>query len=80
MESGIHYAEFQITAGKAGTGIVRPLPNLDPDRFPYCNNFHFFVHSWYDEFLAAGLMIGVMAMPMRVNTFWGSGARQTGTA
>ena len=53
MVSGIHYAEFQIAAGTPSIGIVRPIPNLDPDR--YANDlFSFFYQSLsFDEFLAA---------------------------
>ncbi|EJK62309.1 hypothetical protein THAOC_17082, partial [Thalassiosira oceanica] len=52
MESGIHYAEFQITEGNPRIGIVRPMPNLDPGRFSN-GNFSFFAHSFRDDFLAA---------------------------
>ncbi|EJK59093.1 hypothetical protein THAOC_20729 [Thalassiosira oceanica] len=56
MESGIHYAEFQfqfqISGGRSFIGVARPMPNLDLVR--YANGiFHFFVGSWYDDFLAA---------------------------
>ena len=41
MESGIHYTEFQIIAGRPQIGIARPMPNLDPDRYAY-STFIFF--------------------------------------
>ena len=52
MESGIHFAEFQITAGRPFIGVVRPMSNLDPVRFAD-GSFHFFGERWYDDFLAA---------------------------
>ncbi|EJK73929.1 hypothetical protein THAOC_04425 [Thalassiosira oceanica] len=52
MDSGIHYAEFQIAAGHPWIGIVRPLPNLDPDRYSYDGYFTFFYRPLYDDFLA----------------------------
>ena len=52
MDSGIHYAEFQITAGYPFIGVVRPISNLDPDRFAD-SSFQFFGERWYDDFLAA---------------------------
>lgn len=51
MVSGIHYAEFQITGGRFFIGVVRPMPNLDPDRFAN-DDFHFYVSPWYNRFLA----------------------------
>ncbi|EJK53671.1 hypothetical protein THAOC_26840 [Thalassiosira oceanica] len=51
MESGIHYVEFQITEGNPLVGIVRPMPNLDPNR--YDEHFSFYDHSMLDNFLAA---------------------------
>ncbi|EJK51523.1 hypothetical protein THAOC_29298 [Thalassiosira oceanica] len=51
MESGIHYAEFQITEGNPLVGIVRPMPNLDPDS--YEEYFSFYDNSRRDDFLAA---------------------------
>ena len=54
MDSGIHYAEFQITAGYPYIGIARSFPNLDPARFVMdSGGFHFFVKPWYDQFLTA---------------------------
>ncbi|EJK76518.1 hypothetical protein THAOC_01715, partial [Thalassiosira oceanica] len=52
MESGIHYAEFQITEGNPFIGIVRPTPNLDQSRYAN-DNFNFFARSLRDDFLAA---------------------------
>ena len=51
MVSGIHYAEFQIAAGTPSIGIVRPIPNLDPDRF-VDGSFHFFQYRLRPDFLA----------------------------
>mmetsp|Transcript_15669 Transcript_15669/g.35866 ORF Transcript_15669/g.35866 Transcript_15669/m.35866 type:complete len:714 (+) Transcript_15669:255-2396(+) len=51
MESGIHYVEFQITEGNPLVGIVRPMPNLDPDS--YEEYFSFYDNSRRDDFLAA---------------------------
>ena len=52
MESGIHYAEFQITAGICLIGIVLPMPNLDPRR--YVNgHFSFTRRQLHDDFMAA---------------------------
>ncbi|EJK73931.1 hypothetical protein THAOC_04427 [Thalassiosira oceanica] len=53
MDAGIHYAEFQITSGGSGMmgGIVRPMPNLDPDRY-VDGRFHFFYRPFYNVFLA----------------------------
>ncbi|EJK57044.1 hypothetical protein THAOC_22958 [Thalassiosira oceanica] len=63
MESGIHYAEFQITEGNPFIGIVRPIPNLDPDSIVrpmpnldpgrYDGHFSFYDRSMRDDFLAA---------------------------
>ena len=52
MESGIHFAEFAIDHGYPNIGIVRPMPNLDPDRFAN-QGFSFFHRALYDDFLAA---------------------------
>jgi len=52
MESGIHFAEFAIDHGYPNIGIVRPMPNLDPDRFAN-QGFSFFRRAFYDDFLAA---------------------------
>ncbi|EJK75276.1 hypothetical protein THAOC_03005 [Thalassiosira oceanica] len=52
MESGIHYAEFQITEGNPLVGIVRPMSNLDQSRYAN-DNFNFFARSLRDDFLAA---------------------------
>jgi len=49
MESGTHYAEFEITAGIPYIGIVRPLPNLDPDRFSN-EKYTSFVREMYGDF------------------------------
>ena len=51
MGSGIHYAEFQAE-GTPYIGVVRPMPNLDPDRFDN-EYFGFFERSLFDKFLAA---------------------------
>ena len=51
MESGIHRAEF-LFSGLPYIGIVRPMPNLDPDRYA-SDDFHFFESSLRDDFLAA---------------------------
>ena len=50
MVSGLHYAEFMIT-GDPHIGIVRPIPNLDPDRF-VDGSFHFFQYRLRPDFLA----------------------------
>ncbi|EJK67709.1 hypothetical protein THAOC_11223, partial [Thalassiosira oceanica] len=55
MNSGIHYAEFQMMAGIPtwlGMGIVRPMPNLDTDIHTN-GNFGFFFGLLYGDFLAA---------------------------
>ena len=52
MDSGVHYAEFQINAGGPYIGIVRPMPNLDPDRYAD-GSFSFITTRFYDQFLAA---------------------------
>ncbi|EJK44546.1 hypothetical protein THAOC_36903, partial [Thalassiosira oceanica] len=49
MSSGAHYAEFLITGGPY-IGIVRPMPGLDADSYPYV--FDFFDNSIYSEFHA----------------------------
>ena len=52
MVSGIHCAEFHIVGGEPNIGIVRPIPNLDPER--YANGFFsFFNPLFHDVFLAA---------------------------
>jgi len=55
MESGIHYVEFQITEGNPLVGIVRPMPNVDPNRYdnPVFNFFNlFFTRNSLRDFLA----------------------------
>ena len=51
MDSGVHYAEFQINAGGTYIGIVRPMPNLDPGRYAD-DSFSFTMRRFYGEFLA----------------------------
>ncbi|EJK77230.1 hypothetical protein THAOC_00952 [Thalassiosira oceanica] len=51
MESGTHYAEFQIISGSPEIGIVRPMPDLHPDRFAN-GRFDFFERSFYTDFLS----------------------------
>ena len=82
MESGIHYAEFQITAGIPYIGIVRPMTNLDPDRFVANGvSFHFFIRAYYCDYLAARTDEWGKAMCMLVNTpvKMAKRAGQTGT-
>ena len=52
MESGIHYTEFQINAGEPFIGIVRPMSNLDPDRYAD-DQFDFLTRRFYGDCLAA---------------------------
>ena len=71
---------FKSLQGKLAQVLCDHCQILIQIDFPIATTFIFsyirgMMNSW-----PQGLMIGVMAMPMRVNTFWGSGARQTGTA
>ena len=52
MVSGEHYAEFRVTGNRPFLGIVRPMSNLDPDRFSN-DNFHFFDRALCEDLLFA---------------------------
>ena len=61
MESGIHYTEFQIIAGRPQIGIARPMPNLDSDRY-YANRNFTFLDIWRYGLLSS-----------TIDDEWGSG-------
>ncbi|EJK52770.1 hypothetical protein THAOC_27927 [Thalassiosira oceanica] len=81
MESGIHYAEFQINKGNPFIGIVRPTPNLTTVGLANEAVISLLIYGMVNSWMR-GLKNGAAAMCTRVNTAaeMASGVGQTGKA